>query len=304
MNFLRKQNAQVLVAFLTVMLVFPVLTSCNEQQDTATTETPAAESPIPDNTIVQEPASLPQQPFSVPGWLAFATKPQKEGKSQLPFSPTNPEAQIAIFSDEWAQVEPGTTLVAVAPEFKETVEFGRAQNEPYGCDDTPTPMATFSASQTIPEGAVWLLPQSQADAATALPIETLSLDRVPDTLLPLDKRVPIQAQAWKAGNYTILLQKTGDNQAKLTLANNAEEIFTTEATHSSIPGSYEEPLDFSTPFQPGIPKPVGAFQFQGSETPLIVLWKPSFEGHGFQVIAPKQGGVELVDVGSVYYCAF
>jgi hypothetical protein len=295
-SIIGKSKASILGVLLATLIVVPTLGGCTEQQEN--TDTTA------DETTAQVSENLPEQPFTVPGWLGFATKEQSEGASEYPFSPTNPEAEIAVFSDEWSEVESGTTLIALAPGVKEDVTFRRSAQEPYGCDDTPTAMATFSAPQPLPEGAVWLLPPSQADAATAVSLEELPLDEVPETLLALDKRVPLSAKAWQAGEMTLLLERIGEDTVRLKIAQDSEEIYNTEAEILSMEAAYEEPVDLSAPFQPGIPQPVGAFQFSENAVPLIVLWTPSFEGHNFQVLVPSSGTLAPIDAAYVYYCAF
>lgn len=250
-------------------------------------------------------SALPAQQLPVPGWLGFATKPTKNGRFQFPWSPTNASAQIAIFSRDWGKVNPGTPLTAVAIGGKQAVKFQGAGKQPYGCDNTPTDMATFTAPKPFSEGAVWLLPPERANAATAVPLEPLPLNQVPVNLLPASKRQASLARAWKAGASTIVLQKQSTYKAKLTLAVNSKEVFSTEAEKYFFSGEKnKKPLDLSQPQEPGIPLPVGVFQFSGLTTPITVLWVPGYEGHSFQAIAPNQGKVQRIDVASVYYCAY
>jgi hypothetical protein len=282
------------LTLLSLLLLFPGLNSCTIWENNATTTIPEAE------------RDLPEQRFlDFPGWLGFGTKVQQNGASEFPFSPTSGEAQIAMFSEQWSLVDPGTPLVAIAPGMREEVTLRRWQNEPYGCDNSPTPMATFNASQTFPEGAVWVLPPSQRDAATALPLETLPLDRIPEGVLRRDPPDPALIRAWEAGETIMVLEQTSDNTALLTVADNGgNSLYTNPVEILSMPGSYEEPIDFSRPVQPGIPEPIGAFQFQNNPVPLLVFWRPSFEGHSFEALVPRGDRLESIDVGSVYYCAF
>lgn len=295
----QRQTFGVLLAAITTI---PLLIGCPSTGDSPTTN-PDTNSPSPPPETVSN--NLPQQPFPIPGWLALGTKPEKEGTSDYPFSPVNPEAEIAIFSEDWSAVPSGTTLIALMPEgTKQEVQFRGSGQEPYGCDDLPTPMATFTASQPLPEGGFWLLPASAADNAESVALEELPLSDIPNNLLPEEKRQPTEARAWQAGNLIVLLAKQTDKQAQLTIANNSEEIFTTEVEILEMEGVYEEPLDFSLPSQPGIPQPIGVFQFNSGSQVAIALWDPSFEGHHFQVVAPTQGKMELFQAASVYYCAF
>jgi len=71
-----------------------------------------------------------------------------------------------------------------------------------------------------------------------------------------------------------------------------------------IEGSYDEDIDLSVRYQPGIPQPIGVFQFDSSSQLAIALWYASFEGHHFEVVASKQGKMELFEAGYAYFCAF
>lgn len=306
-NFISKtmtkhRKTQPLRAIVAAMATVPLLIACpsggDSPKNNSITNPPTPTTEIPTN-------NLPQQPFPVPGWLAVGTKPQKEGRSDYPFSPTNPDAEIAIFSDEWSGVPSGTTLMALTPGgLKEEVKFRRSGQEPYGCDDLPTPMATFTAAQAMPEGGFWLLPAAKADRAKAIRLVELPLSRLPSNLLPPEKRQATAARAWQGGNLIILLAKQTDKKAKLSITNNSVEIFSSSVEVLGLEGSYDEPLDLSTRYQPGIPQAIGVFQFDSSSQQAIVLWYPSFEGHHFQVVAPKEGKMELFKAGYVYSCAF
>ncbi|MGL5193047.1 MAG: hypothetical protein ACRC8Y_05535 [Chroococcales cyanobacterium] len=289
-----KPKTQISLTLLSLLLMLPGLNSCTIWDNNPTVTIPEAERDLPEQRFLE-----------FPGWLGFGTKVQQNGPSDFPFSPTSGEAQIAMFSEQWSLVDPGTPLVAIAPGIREEVTLRRWQNEPYGCDNSPTPMATFNASQPFPEGAVWVLPPSQGDAAAALPLETLPIDRIPEGVLRRDPPDPMQIRAWEAGETIIVLEQTSDNSAMLTVADNAgTDLYTNSVEILLMPGAYEEPIDFSRPFQPGIPAPIGAFQFQNNPVPLLVFWRPSFEGHHFQALVPRRDRLESIDVGSVYYCAF
>ncbi len=291
---LHTSKKQISLTLLSILLIFPGLNSCAIWGNNTATTIPEAERDLPEQRFLE-----------FPGWLGFGTKLQQDGPSKFPFSPTNRNAQIAMFSEQWSLVDPGTPVTAIAPGIEEEVTLRRWQNEPYGCNNSPTPMATFNASQSFPEGAVWVLPPSQRDAAIALPVETLALDRIPEEILKGTQRDPMQIRAWKAGETIMVLEKTGDKTAQLTVADNAgTPLYTSAVQILSMPGAYEEPIDFSRPSQPGIPQPIGAFQFQNNPVPLLVFWRSSFEGHHFEVIVSRSDRLEAIDVGSVYYCAF
>ncbi|WP_044194496.1 hypothetical protein [Oscillatoria acuminata] len=287
-------KTQLSLTLLSLLLMLPGLNSCTIWGNNSATTIPEAE------------RDLPEQRFlDFPGWLGFGTKVQQNGASEFAFSPTSGEAQIAMFSEQWSLVDPGTPVVAIAPGIREEVTLRRWQNEPYGCDNSPTPMATFNASQTFPEGAVWVLPPSQGDAATALSLETLPIDRIPEGVLRRNPPDPMQIKAWEAGETIIVLEQTSDKTAMLTVADNAgTALYINPVEILSMPGAYEEAIDFSKRIQPGISAPIGAFQFQNNPVPLLVFWRPSFEGHSFEALVPRSDRLESIDVGSVYYCAF
>ncbi|MCT7969799.1 hypothetical protein NG799_26140 [Laspinema sp. D1] len=293
---LPKPKTQLSITLLSLLLMLPGLNSCTNGDN----------NPNPTPVIPETEIDLPEQRFlEFPGWLGFGTKVQQNGASQFRFSPTSGEAQIAMFSEQWSLVDPGTPLVAIAPGIREEVTLRRWQKEPYGCDNRTTPMATFNASQTFPEGAVWVLPPSQGDAATALPLETLPIDRIPEGVLRKNPPDPKQILAWEAGETIIVLEQTTEKTAMLTVADNAgTALYTNPVEILSQPGAYEEAIDFSKRIQPGISAPIGAFQFQNNAVPLLVFWRPSLEGDSFEALVPRGDRLELVDVGSVYYCAF
>lgn len=307
----RKRNKpRLLLPLLALAATLAALTGCFSQLDKP--------DPPPEVTT-PEPVYLPNQPLPVPGWLGFGTIPAKDMPRNFPWSPTHSEGQVAIFYQDWSEVKEGTPLLAIGAGFKEEVRFLRWAEQPYGCDEIPTPMATFTSSIPLPEGPIWLLPPdganttkanttqantTQANTAKGIPLKELSLDAVPESLLPEKKRQPSKALAWKAGETIILLEKKNEEKARLTVAVSEEPVFSAEAEHSILEGVYHEPVDFSIPFQPGIPKPVGVFQFGADSMPTIVLWRPSFEGNQFELLTQTPEGMQSVELDSIYFCAF
>jgi hypothetical protein len=255
------------------------------------------------SSLAQAAANLPAQPFPVPGWLGFATVPPK-GKHRFVWSPSHRDGQLVIFSEDWAKVKPGTRLVALAPRVKQEVTFVRSSKEPYGCDGIPTAMASFSAKVQPPEGVVWVLPPTAASNVTAISVLEQSLDKVPTTLLPANQRQRSRARAWRAGPATILLQKQGKSKVKLTLAMSDRAIFTQQEEKYSFGEAGKEPIDLSKDFEPGIPQPIGAFQFKANGTPVIVLWVPGYEGNSFELLVPQGNTVKRFEGGSMYFCGY
>ena len=251
----------------------------------------------------QTAGNLPTQKLPVPGWLGFATVPA-DSQHRFPWSPSHRDGQLVIFSDDWAKVKPGTRLVALAPKFKQNVSFQRSAKEPYGCDGIPTTMASFSSQTRLIEGPVWILPSATATNATAVPVLEQSLARVPTSLLPANQRQSGNARAWIAGQSTILLQKQGQYKVKLTMAMNNRVVYTQQAEKYSFGEAGKEPVKLSLGFEPGIPQPIGAFQFKAGQPPVLVLWIPGYEGNSFDILAPQGNSVKRFEIQGMYFCAY
>jgi hypothetical protein len=257
--------------------------------------------------IAQGSQSILPKQLPVGGWLAVATRPNKQGRFKYPWSPVNAKAQVAIFTDEnnnWKQVKPGTSLLGITPGLSQEIKFKRSDKEPYGCDDIPTQMATFTAARPFPEGPIWLLPPGSNPTATALRLEQLKLDKIPTNILPANRRKASDARAWKAGSSTILLQKQSSLKVKLTVLVNSQVVFTANEEKYFFTGAAKTPVNLSTDGEPGISQPVGAFQLSANQPPVIVLWEPGYEGHGFSILASVKGKMQRINQGSVYFCAF
>jgi len=252
----------------------------------------------------QATSKLPPKPFPVPGWLGFASVPAN-AKHKFPWSPSHPSGQIVIFSDAWSQVKPGTPLVALAPGVKQPVRFLRSSEERYGCDGVPTSMAAFSAPKKLSEGPVWVMRQQDTGTATALPMQDLPLANVPANLLPRPLPKKSDARAWKAGNVTIVLRKQSAYKAKLTLAINSRVVYSNIEEKYFFGGAEREPVNLSKDYpDPGIARPIGAFQLKAEAAPTIVLWQPGYEGHSFNIIVTEGKTSKLVEAGQVYFCAY
>ncbi|MDZ8140404.1 MAG: hypothetical protein RM049_34795 [Nostoc sp. DedQUE04] len=91
----------------------------------------------PQTLIAQANSTTPPQ-SAMTGWLGFATTANKNGVF-LPLLPVNADAQVALFSDAWDQVKPGTSLVGIAEGIKQQVKFHRSQEEPFGCENKGLP---------------------------------------------------------------------------------------------------------------------------------------------------------------------
>jgi hypothetical protein len=249
--------------------------------------------------------TLPTQ-LPVGGWLAFATKPNNNN-FKYPWSPVNTKAQIAIFSDssdDWGKVKPGTKFLALAPGLKEEVKFRKLGEEPYGCDNNATKMPTFTASKYLPEGAIWILPPGTKSNATALNLQKVNLANIPTNILPANRRKPSDARAWKAGQTTIIQQKTNNLKVKLTVLVNSQILYTETQEKYFFEGAEKSPVNLSEAQEPGISYPIGIFQLNANQPPVIAFWQPGYEGNGFTVLASVKGKIQKIEAGSAYFCAF
>lgn len=274
----------------------PSLITEKTQQELATAQTPPTT------------ANLPKQPFlPTPGWLGLATI-AGGGRQQYPWSPAHPNGQAVIVSDTeaWAKVKVGTPLVAVAPNFKQKVTFLRSSEERYGCDGVPTGMAAFSAPRRPPEGPVWLLPEQDAQTATAIPVQKLPVAQVPANLLPRPLPKSSEVRAWKAGSIIILQRKQSAHKVNMTVANNSQVIFSqTQEKYFFNNGEPRPPLNLATAKgEPGISEPIGVFQLKPNVTPTIVFWVPGYEGNGFTILASDGKKMKEYEGANLYFCAY
>ncbi|HLO84079.1 MAG TPA: hypothetical protein VK203_03560, partial [Nostocaceae cyanobacterium] len=240
------------------------------------------------------------------GWLAVATKPNKNN-FKYPWSPVNSKAQIAILSepsDEWGKVKPGTKFLALAPGLKQEVKFRKLGAEPYGCDNNATKMPTFTAAKSFPEGAVWILPSGTQSNVTALNLQPVNLATIPTNILPANRRKSSDARAWKAGQTTIIQQKTSNLKVKLTVLVNTQVIFTDNQEKYFFEGAEKTPVNLTEAQEPGISYPIGVFQLNANQPPVIAFWEPGYEGNGFTVLASVKGKIQKIEAGSAYFCAF
>jgi hypothetical protein len=293
------KKSWLLVSVSIALITTPLLITERTQQELKS----AATAQTPPTT-----ANLPKQTFlPTPGWLALATI-AGGGRQQYPWSPAHPNGQAVIVSDAeaWAKVKAGTPLVAVAPGFKQRVTFLRSSEERYGCDGIPTPMAAFSAPRRLPEGPVWLLPERDAQTATAIPVQKLPLAEVPANLLPRPLPKNSEARAWKAGSMIILQRKESAHKVKMTVANNSRIIFTqTQEKYFFNNGEPRPPLNLATAKgEPGISEPIGVFQLKPGVTPTIVFWVPGYEGNGFMILASDGKKMKEYEGANLYFCGY
>jgi hypothetical protein len=257
----------------------------------------------PQTLVAQANSTTPPQ-SAMTGWLGFATTTNKNG-TFLRLLPVNADAQVALFSDAWDQVKPGTSLVGLAGGIKQQVKFRRSQEEPFGCKNNKTKMATFTAAKRFAEGPVWLLPANLAKEAKSFTLQALNLSEVPTSVLPVNKRKPSVARAWKAGGATVVMQKQSKGQVRLSILINSRIAYNAVKEKLYFEGDNPEPVKFPNfDGTPGIPFPIGAFQANPKSAPMIVFWQPGYEGQAYSVLASVKGKMQEVDGSTIYFCGF
>jgi hypothetical protein len=225
---------------------------------------------------------------AVPGRLAFGAVAPGSAPS-LPWSPTHPEAEVVAFAAEWPEPE-GTRYLAVAPGWADTVRYAGVTNEPYGCDGTPTALAAFDATRPAPEGPVWLAPLESDVEAVALGEARA-------------EGAASEARAWEAGPATLDLTRLGPSGARLTLTVDGAPAWS-QAYEAYAMGEEAPPaVDFATTV-PGIPRPIAAFRRAGEGLPVVVLWRPGYEGNAFDLLRADAHPIRLVEGEAVYACAY
>jgi len=222
---------------------------------------------------------------ATPGRLAFGALPPGSARS-LPWSPSHPEAEVVAFADSWPEPE-GTRYLAVAPGWADTVRFEGVTREPYGCDGTPTAMAAFDAARPAPEGPVWLAPLGSE-------VEAVALDGA---------GAASGTRAWEAGEAILALTQLGPSGARLTLRVDGTPAWT--QTYEAYAMGEEPPpaIDFASTV-PGIPRPIAAFRLAGGGLPVVVLWRPGYEGNAFDLLRADAHPARLVEGEAVYACAY
>lgn len=299
---MNRLNLKQRIVFLSAIALF--LTSGTAQSTQPRINLTPASTP----TTKQTSANLPAQKLPVPGWLGFATVPANS-KHRFHWSPSHRDGEVVIFSEDWANVKPGTRLIALAQglksaTIKQQITFLRSSQEPYGCDGVPTTMASFSSQTRLPEGPVWVLPPAAAINATISPIVELALDRVPTNLLPANQRQRSSARAWKAGSVTIVLQKQTKYKVKMTMALNNRVIYTQQAEKHAFGNQGNLELVNLSQSEPGIPQPIGAFQLKVGQPPVVVLWLPSYEGNSFNILVTQGNSVKRFETEGIYFCGY
>lgn len=259
----------------------------------------AASTPASNPAPASAPAEVGQAFEGLPGWLAVGAEPGTSNK--YPWSPALDGAQLAIFSvaDDpfWSKAKPGSSWVAVSPSGAAPVTLARVGNEPYGCDKTPTPMVSFTATGAVPPGAVWILPEGQT--ASSLAVEASEAKA-----LPAGVTVAKDARVFKIGDAFLVYEVTGKKTATLKVFVGGAEKFSQEYVKEVPAGAEDGPISVAGSDNYDVDLPLGAFQFKNPDAVAVVLESRGYEGNGFPVLRLAGGEVKLLEGPGAYYCAF
>jgi hypothetical protein len=243
---------------------------------------------------------VPLEPFlPIPGWLGFATVTGKK-PPHFTWSPRYPKAQVVIPDQEqfWLKSSVGTKLIAIDSAGSTGVKYVGFSEQRYGCEGNTMGMAGFRGSRTFREGPVWLLPGDSAARVFAVPV----------TEKPTGKPQS-SARTWSIGSYNLTLRKTAAYAVSLDTAFGNRTLLSEPLKVMDMAGAENQPVNLPKLFvpnslQPGIPRPIAAFQM-GFGAPLaIILWIPGFEGNDFQLLLAESTQARRIDAAYFYSCAF
>lgn len=233
------------------------------------------------------------------GYLGMATVTTAENKRYW-WSPVARGAAVAIVTQEFPPLAP-RSWVGTAPGFREPVSLDAVREEPYGCDDVPTPMALLKSAKRPPEGPVLVVPAS--DEVTAVALESLVPKKRPAWLSQLSAN-PKEAQVWQIGNHHLVMQKQSAFGYRLALFEKGREIYRQDGKKAfPFEGAEHTPVDLSST-EPEVPKPLMAYRVAGRDKPSVVLFHAGYEGLGFSILWPRNGQMQETYVNSIYWCAF
>jgi hypothetical protein len=249
------------------------------------------------------PAGYPAYPYEgLPGWLALASVEKFEGAVNY-WSPVSTTYQASIFTyeDTWTATATGTKFIAMGKSVGGEVAFAKVSEEPYGCDKTPTKMATFTGTKQ-PEGVLWLLPQGPAGFAP-LEIKEGTVTDIPASFVAEAKKSKV-SKVLLAGDVKLLYLAMDKAEGKLIVFVGNEKKLEEPIKRGEMSGADPEPITFKGAGEVGVPYPIAAYRF-GEKWPVgIVLNSSGFEGVSFRVLRVNETEAKLFDGISAYYCAF
>jgi hypothetical protein len=249
------------------------------------------------------PQGYPAYPYEgLPGWLALASAEKFDVATHY-WSPLSTSYQASIFTHDetWMTTATGTAFIAMGKMVGGEVAFAKVSEEPYGCDKTPTKMATFTGAK-LPEGAVWLLPKGTAGFAPVEIKEGVVSD-IPASFAEEAKKAKVN-KVLLIGDIKLLYLATDQAKGKMVVFVGDEKRLEEVIDRQVMAGADPEPITFKSAGEIGVSYPIAAYRF-GEKWPVgIVLNGSGYEGVGFEVLRVNPTEAKLFDGISAYYCAF
>ena len=105
-------------------------------------------------------------------------------------------------------------------------------------------MVAFQGGYDFAEEAIWLLPEGREGG------KSLGVTAGPSS----DER-----REWKAGDFTIIAERTGPKQGNLRIARQGQDVYNQPFEKQIIDGAEDMPLDLQSDTEIGLPVPIAAF---------------------------------------------
>jgi hypothetical protein len=197
---------------------------------------------------------------------------------------------LGIVSGGWLNIEASSPVVVLGgalPAYEPIVsldggvlEVGPSEAGRFGCEGGEVTLSPLTGAPIRP-GLTWVVePGTDASA------------------LELESHVGERHRSWKAGGHELVMMKTGEYTAELSL----DEVMVAEFDVSTtlMDGFEAEPLDLERPFL--APQYVAAWRVR--DRTLFGGWWLSFEGVHLEVVVVSPEGVTREELMYLYSCAF
>ncbi|MBK7756676.1 MAG: hypothetical protein IPI35_09810 [Deltaproteobacteria bacterium] len=266
-----------------LVLSLALFVACSGGSRDKAPEEAAKPSPSEQDAMMPPPAFPP-----LPGWLAFTV--QERETRQNPWTPVHPNAKIVVFNPAgWDELNENTPFTALSAQGPLRVIYSELSYIPFGCDDNPTQMVAFQGGYDFAEEAIWLLPEGR-EGGKSLGVTAGAATE--------DRR------EWKAGDFTIIAERTGPKQGNLRIARQGQDVYNQPFEKQIIDGADDSPIDLSADYEVGLPVPIAAFTLAAGMPPVLVLKTSGYEGVGFSVFTTDGSRGVMVGEQSLYLCAF
>lgn len=245
---------------------------------------PTPAPPAPANTAPAAAAApLVLPPTASLGSLALA--PAAPGSTADDWLPVATAAVVA----PGASVPAGTSVTAIGRGAPVRLTAGAATKIGYGCDGNQLDVLPFTGAHVDP-GVVWLLPAAATWTPTALAI-TASRSSA--------------AATYTIGPIVVALARTKPMEGTLLISRGDTNVLATHFTKSQMDGAPNTPADLAAD-DPGVPRPVAAWELAPRGPILLVLLQPGYEGVTLQPVLVEAAGTrDLADMTLyLYRCAF